>query len=283
MTSRLGDDLVRQCLRKSGGARWGLTESEFREALERSLASRPGHDAARADDERFLASLHLEDLALACACARGYDAAWDHFVRECRPALVSAARSVASPDVAVELADTLYADLFGTEVREGYRRSLFDYFHGRSTLSGWLRAVVAQRVVDRVRAAKRFEPEEAAELEARADPDSAEPDLDRGRFTTLARRALAATLAALPARDRLRLSLYYAQGMKLKAIGSTLGESEATASRKLERTRRDVRADIGRRLRDDHQLSEDQVAACFDYGRTDVAFDLARMLPPPEP
>ncbi len=38
-----------------------------------------------------------------------------------------------------EMADSLYADLYGLrESSDGSRRSLFDYFHGRSKLSTWL-------------------------------------------------------------------------------------------------------------------------------------------------
>ena len=54
-----------------------------------------------------------------------------------------------------ELADSIYADLFGLQERDGERRSLFRYFHGRSSLATWLRAVLAQRQVDRVRATRR--------------------------------------------------------------------------------------------------------------------------------
>ena len=35
--------------------------------------------------ERYFESLHVEDLALACACAQGSEPAWEHFIREHRP------------------------------------------------------------------------------------------------------------------------------------------------------------------------------------------------------
>ena len=47
--------------------------------------------AAPREVSRYLSSLHLEDLALACACALGDSAAWDHFVLEMRPGLYRAA------------------------------------------------------------------------------------------------------------------------------------------------------------------------------------------------
>ena len=42
--------------------------------------------------------------------------------------------------------------------REGQRQSLFRYFQGRSSLATWLRAVLAQRYVDRQRALRRLAP-----------------------------------------------------------------------------------------------------------------------------
>lgn len=278
---RIELDFVRRLHLRANAARWNLSHADFRAALSRSATHRfRGQAPTPSEIRAYLESLHLEDLALACACARGSEPAWEHFVRELRPALLSAAASCALPGGAHELADSIYADLFGVEERAGGRRSLFDYFHGRSTIAGWLRAVLAQRVVDRVREARRFEPlpegERARQVAALVD----EPDVDRDRHLPMVRAALAAALASLPPRDRLRLALYYTQQMKLAAVGRVLAESEATVSRRLDRTRQEIRQAVERRLREQYGLDETQVAACFEYARSDPAFDLARALPP---
>jgi len=265
--------------------RWGLEAEEFAVVLRRSVASRfTGRAPAQTEIQQHLESLHLEDLAIACACARGNEAAWEHFVREYRPVLFRIASRGQQRDRAQDVADSIYAELYGLDTRDGVRRSLFDYYHGRSSLAGWLRAVVAQRMVDRARAARRFDPLAEGEEPAAgaADGPEFELDPDRRRFLGLARQALAGALSGLDARDRLRLSLYYAQGMRLAAIGRVLGESEATASRKLERTRGAVRAAVERQLRDTDGLTDAQIELCFDLARTDPAFDLARALPPTE-
>jgi RNA polymerase sigma-70 factor (ECF subfamily) len=182
------------------------------------------------------------------------------------------------------VADSLYGELYGLDERDGTRRSLLDYFHGRSSLAGWLRAVVAQRLVDRARAARRLEPlpEDDASMPAAPGSPESEPDPDRRRYLELVRRALGEAITGLEPRDRLRLSLYYAQDMTLARIGRALGESEATASRKLERTRSAIRTAVERRLRETDRLTDAQVELCFEHARTDPAFDLARALPPPE-
>ncbi|HWF85924.1 MAG TPA: hypothetical protein VG222_13790, partial [Vicinamibacterales bacterium] len=103
-------------------------------------------------------SVYADDLELARQCAAGDERAWERFVLEYRPVLYRAADALAPGGGARDLADALYADLYGMQERDGERRSLFRYFQGRSSLATWLRAVLAQRYVDRVRAERRLVP-----------------------------------------------------------------------------------------------------------------------------
>jgi RNA polymerase sigma-70 factor (ECF subfamily) len=271
--------------RRAEAKRWALAEPDFGAALERSAVQRfREHAPSGRELGQYLDSLHLDDLALACACARGSEPAWEHFVREFRPILLRIAGRGQQTDRARDVADSIYAELYGLEERHGVRRSLFDYFHGRSTLAGWLKAVVAQRLVDKARASRRFDPlpDDEASMPDPSSGTTPESDLDRRRFLALVRQALEEAIAGLEARDRLRLTLYYAQDIKLAAVGRVLGESEATSSRKLERTRVGLRAAVERRLREVDRLTDAQIALCFDHARTDPAFDLARTLRLPE-
>jgi len=157
------------------GARWGLARNRFAEALRRSAEKRyGGARAGAAEVEAYLKSLHLEDLALACACGEGLEAAWEFFIKHFRQELRAAARAIlrasgAGDEIrAEELADSLYAELYGVSpTGSGRRKSLFEYFHGRSKLSTWLRAVLAQRHVDLLRTSWRMvslETEEGEQL-----------------------------------------------------------------------------------------------------------------------
>jgi RNA polymerase sigma-70 factor (ECF subfamily) len=261
----------------------------FGEALEASLESargkNPGLPPDRAAQGKYLRGLHLEDLALACACAAGHEAAWEHFVRELRPVLYRAADALDPSGAARELADSIYADLYGTEQRQGERRSLFRYFHGRSSVATWLRAVLAQRHVDAIRAHRRFD-EMPEEDPPDRSPSSDPPDPDRARLIEIFHRVLAAVVAALAPRDRLRLGLYYGQDLTLAQIGRITGEHEATVSRQLARTRRGIRAAVAERLRSDEGLDEAQVEECFecaveDPGAMDLG-DILRKNPAPD-
>jgi RNA polymerase sigma-70 factor (ECF subfamily) len=260
--------------------RWGLAPERLRRALEASAARAfAGTAPTDADRTKYLESLHLEDLALACACAEGLDPAWEHFVREYRPQLYRAGTAIAG-DAGRELADSLYAELFGlTTDAAGGRRSHFTYFHGRSSLLTWLRTVLSQRHVDRVRATRRIDPLPADETPGALPAASHAPDPARGRYVALVRGALIAAIARLAARDRLRLSCYYAQNLTLAEIGRLTGEHEATVSRHLTRTRRSLREAMDRHLRDEGGLTPDEISACVASVAADAGpLDLADLL-----
>jgi RNA polymerase sigma factor (sigma-70 family) len=221
------------------------------------------------------------DLELARRCAAGDEQAWERFVREYRPLLYRAADALDPSGGARDLADSLYADLYGLAEPGAERQSLFRYFQGRSSLATWLRAVLSQRYVDRLRAGARLDPlpdEDAVthrDQGARTDP----PDPDRLRHVAWLREALARAIEELDARDRLRLGCYYAQELKLAETGRILKEHEATVSRQLARTRRTLRENVERRLRQDRRLSDAQIAECFETASSDPGpLDLHELL-----
>src|SRR5882672_4805126 len=217
--------LAARLFSRAGADRWGVTLEVFARALATSAASAGGdREVGPRELARLLESLHLEDLALAVACAAGNDAAWEHFMREFRPVLYRSADAIDPGGGARELADSLYADLYGLGEREGQRRSLFAYYHGRSRLATWLRAVLAQRHVDRIRAQRRIEPLPEEDDEQPVASPAPPPDPDRPRLLGIIKRALAMVLSRLGARDRLRLSLYYAEQLTLAEIGRVTAE-----------------------------------------------------------
>jgi len=276
---------------------WGATAELFRATLERSVAHRFQADAGHAGPkatESFLQCLHGRDLALACACAAGNPAAWDHFVAHFRPELYRAARAICARSgggeaAARELADSLYGELYGLKESGGERKSLLDYYHGRSKLSTWLHAILAQRHVDKIRRARRTESldEPVEDGGSRIEPAAANAPLDpeREHYLAMLQGVLTRALDALAARDRLRMAYYYAEELTLAQIGKLLGEHESTVSRQLERTRKDVRRAVEAALREEKKLDEAQLKLCFEYAQEEWPFDLTLRLrtgtPPP--
>ena len=278
---------------EAGAGRWGVSCHELAQALHRSAAQRfagqpPSGDALAA----YLEKLHLPDLALACALRQGSAPAWEEFVASYRPVLYSAARAVvgsAGEARARELADSLYAELYGLDRAGGQRhRPLLDYFHGRSKLATWLRAVLAQRHVDSLRAAHHTESldESLAPIRPAASAPTADPD--RARLLPRLRQAVSGALAAVPPADRLLLSLYYLQELTLAQMARLQGVHEATISRQLDRIRRELRQTVEQalaagRASENGQaaqpgLSAAEVQLCFAYALEDWPFDLGSAL-----
>ncbi len=110
--------LIEQWRMQAGAERWGLSSAKFTVELARCAEARFRSGAPGAEElHGYLVTLHLEDLALACACAEGVTEAWECFVTTYRGYMRAAAgailkRSASSPE-AEELADSLFGDLYG--------------------------------------------------------------------------------------------------------------------------------------------------------------------------
>ena len=279
-----------RCWRRAGApAEWKLTPQQFGAALEHSVVHRFAAAATEPPAktiESYLETLNAPDLALACACSAGEAAAWEHFVAKFRPELYRAARAIVGAGGgdagARELADSLYANLYGMREAEGQRKSLFDYYHGRSKLGTWLHAILAQRHIDEIRRTRKMdsldEPPEEGDQQSEPVAANTSRDPERDRYLAILQTTLAAVLDALAPRDRLRLAYYYADELTLAEIGKLTREHESTVSRQLERTRRDVRHNVEAMLRKEKNLSDAQLRLCYEYAREEWPFDLTLRL-----
>ena len=290
--------LLTQLHAQSGAVRWEVSFEEFAGALHRSAAHHFGRAGPAAEEfETHLRGLHLDDIALACALRCGSEQAWKRFVDEYRPILYSSARAIvgaAGEAHARELADSLYAELFGLKSDDTGRTSLLGYFHGRSKLATWLRSILAQRHVDNLRASKRTEQLDDCDTGLTRPAPSAitsSPDPDRDRLLPRLRRAVSLALGNLAASDRLLLSLYYVEDLTLAQIARLRGIHEATASRHLARVAREVRDSVERALaeglppqngkRAEPALSAAEIERCFTYALEDWGLDLQREITEP--
>ncbi len=274
---------------ESRAAEWCLTLRQFSAALDRSLSKRCAAVALPGDRRiEYLQTLYLRDLALAAACLEGSESAWEYFVREYRGALRAAAGAItkgsrAGTD-AEELADSLFAELYGLVDGKRGERSLFRYFHGRSALKTWLRAILAQRHVDCLRENRRWESFDQTDGEEHKPPPELHVtpsplDPHRERYLQRFVAALQASLGSLDGSDRHRLELYYARQETLAEIGRQIGEHESSVSRNLERARSQLRALIEGHLRSEPALSEAEIALCFQYAAEDAPIDFRNLFP----
>src|SRR5579863_1865622 len=269
-------DLLAELYAKSGGEKFGLTRDTFSLILCEVGAKQPEAAKSATELRTFFLSLRVDELALARACAAGNNSAWEIFLTRYREKLYLSALRIAREDSAArELADTLYADLYGTNTRDGQRVSKLSSYTGRGSLEGWLRTVLAQEYVNRYRRTKRLvsldeESEEGVQFQA-PEPEPVPPADNR-----LA-EATDEALAFLSGEDRMVLSAYYLDGRTLAEIARMLGVHESTISRKLDKLAKALRkrivAGLGRR-----GMSRRQAEEALEVDVRDLQVDIRRSL-----
>jgi RNA polymerase sigma-70 factor (ECF subfamily) len=212
----------------------GLTRDEF-DAVLRGVGAKlnhgqpPGVESGVAQKAAFFRALHLSELALASACALGRDAAWGIFLGRYRGLLVQAGVSITgSASLGEELADSLYAELYGLRETGGERRSPLASYSGRGSLAGWLRTTLVQRYRDYHRRTHRDAPLDGV------DSPAPTPSAFVGHQVQLT-TAIVRVLKSLAAEDRFLLNAYFLDRQTLLQLAQTFHVHEATMSRRVKR------------------------------------------------
>lgn len=228
--------------RRSKAEEFGISAEEFAAILDEVAAKNISHSAPlRAQD--YITRLHVEDLVLARACAAGNERAWQVFMLRFREKLYDTGRQLTRDDTTGrELADSVYADLYGTKTRAGHRQSKLFSYSGRGSLGGWLRTVLAQEYINHYRKHRRMvsldrECEEGAQFPAAAMESVTAID-------ERLERAVDGALRALAEEDRFILASYFLDERTLAEVARALSVHESTISRKVEKLTKGLRKQI---------------------------------------
>jgi RNA polymerase sigma-70 factor (ECF subfamily) len=244
--------------------------ASFRKAYEESEAEALGlsfPDFAQTLDSigEPTQQLHLKDLALAQACCRGSQTAWELFSSRYQKRLYADALAIARNEtVARELAGAIFGDLFASRLAS---------YTGRGSLGGWLRAVLSRAYVDRYRVQRRF-----VSLDERLGVIhdtlfSAAPSVVDPRLDPRLNEAVKESFLALPAEQRYLLASYFFDQRTLADIAKTLGVHESTVSRRLNGLLQSLRRRITRILHE-KGMSLRQVQESFDTDVRDLTIDV---------
>lgn len=240
------DPAAVELYRKSRAEEFGISAPEFAAILDQ-VAAKSTPESAKPQRLEFFNRLHVEDLALARACAAGNERAWQVFMLRFREKLYDAGRQITRDDATGrELADSVYADLYGTQAREGRRQSKLFSYGGRGSLGGWLRTVLAQEYINHYRKQRRLvsldrECEEGAQFPATAVAEITSVD-------ERLEQAVDEALRALAAEDRFILASYFLDEHTLAEIARALSVHESTISRKIEKLTKNLRKQIVKAL-----------------------------------
>ncbi|MEO8704949.1 MAG: sigma-70 family RNA polymerase sigma factor [Kofleriaceae bacterium] len=183
-----------------------------------------------------LVELHVADLYLACAIARGVAPAIAAFDRMLTRELPGAIRTIdARPDVIDDVIQLLREKLL-VPVDQTIR---LDSYSGHGPLGAWLRVSALRIALSQKR-----------RLQIDQDPDELDTILDlapNAEVRVLARQlggdlraALRTAIAAQPARIRAVMRLYYADGRGVEDIGRVYSVHASTVSRWLAKARVEI-------------------------------------------
>ncbi len=270
------DPVVAELYQKSNAEPFGITSVEFATILkEVSAKDLPG--ASQPELLDLYKTLRVDDLTLARACAAGNGRAWEAFMLRFREKLYDIARQITREDSAGrELADSVYADLYGTKTREGERVSKLSSYRGRGSLEGWLRTVLAQEYVNTYRKQRRLlsldeESEDGIQFAA-SNSEAASTPLD-SRLET----AVDDVLRSLTPEDRFVLASYFLDQRTLAQIARALSVHESTISRKIEKLTKTIRKQVLKNLLS-RGMSRRQGEEALSVDIRDLALDIRASL-----
>ena len=230
----------------------------------------------------WLRDAHVEDLALAAACARNDPGALALLEHAHGTALKAALSRVAGGTDVGELLQRLRERvLVGTNAEPPRIAS----YSGHGPLGGWLQVVAV-----RLALGERRRREAAREVPADADLLSRLPRVVelpeaaylRSRHQKELEQALRESFAALDPQERNVLRLHYVDGVGVEKLGRMLGIHASNASRRITRIRTELLAEIRRRLASTLQVSEPELDSLLRVVRSGLSLSISRLLPPSE-
>jgi len=292
---------------------FGVSLEKFRFSLkkttEKYLLGASDEPATTAEVDEFLRSIQADDLFMALACAEGNERAWWEFDHSNRAYMERTARHLAKSEMdADEVVDWVYGELYGTRIVDGERVSKFATYSGRGSMRGWLRTVIWHAIVDLHRASHdevsldemtETVGEGAAHSNFAEQPTDGEKamidEISRNRFRKATVASLSHAFAALDDHERLLLSYYHVDGLKLREISLLVADDasplrgwfqrksqsrasdpsarihESTVMRWLEKSYAKVLRTFCDELTENHGLNQEEIDICLGLATQDLA------------
>ena len=261
----------------SGAKDVGLSLAAFSEALTSVAEKFLPTDANYSQMVAFYKGLHLQDFALAQSCSFGSPAAWERFMKRFQDRLYAAALVISrNEQIARDLADSLWGDLFATETHlEEGRLSKLASYSGRGSLEGWLKALLTNTYIDRYRGQKRMVSLE--ELIHILKALYVSQDLEQRKTDSRLSLAIEQTFCQCIPEERFLLAAYFFDRWTLKEIATALGVHESSVSRRMDRLLRELRRSINRNLQK-KGMSSREIRELLRDGNWDVSVDVRGLL-----
>lgn len=230
------------------------------------------------DLERWLRSLCIEDLYLACACAQGLPGALQVF-EERYLAMLSGvlgsrdANAALVEDACQNVREKLLVAVAGAPPR-------IAAYSGRGSLQGFVRTAAVRGVIDlqRQKSGAPLDGDEDAALEALSAGQEPELEYIRGRYRQDFKQAFQDALAKLPLEQRSALRLHYLNGLNIDRLGVMLQVHRSTVNRWLVDARAKILTEMRRLLRERLSLSPGDFDSLAALVRSSLDLSISRVL-----
>lgn len=223
----------------------------------------------------LLASLCLDDLYLVCGCLAKDPASVQTFEASVSPVIERAVASFGA-QAAAEVGQGLRAALL---VDHRGRGPLLREYRGQGALRRWLRVVAVREATRLYHAAKREAPaDDDALFDSLVGAGDLHAELVRRDAAQLFRRAFAAALAELPARERTALRMHLVDELSIDQIAPAFEVHRATAARWISAARDAVLGKTRQHLMRELGLDSADADSLIRAARSKVDLSLERLL-----
>jgi RNA polymerase sigma-70 factor (ECF subfamily) len=225
-----------------------------------------------------LASLHAEDLYLACACAQKDPRALAIFEEKYNPEVPTYVGQIdRSPPFVDEVRQELRRKLF-VSAEEGVRPKICEYT-GKGPLGAWLRVVAVRIALNMRRRPKKTVETEGDRAPVLRSP-SPDPELDylKTRYKDEFKDAFQATLAELSSDERSVLKMHYIDGLNIDEIGTAYRVHRSTVARWLAHSREKIMDATKKRLTERLKIQGSEVDSLIGLVRSQLDVSIYKFL-----
>lgn len=227
-----------------------------------------------------LERLHVADLYLAWACARGSEVAHrvfdEQFIVPTQRLLVPSHTLVDPDEFRQSLRSHLLVGLSGAPPR-------IASYSGRGRLVSWVRITGRRLLIDIMRSRGRGQVVTNASVDEGLTSDDAELRFLKASFRDEFQAAFDAAFQGLAPRQRTLLRYRYVDGLEVAQIAKLLQRHRVNVSRALTRAREDLLVHLRRALVEHHRVPSSQVESLIRMMHSQIGISLSRLLGEAEP
>jgi RNA polymerase sigma-70 factor (ECF subfamily) len=221
---------------------------------------------------------HVEDLYLACACAKGDPAALELFDAYVMVSVAPALKRWNPTFHHVEDVEQLLRQKL--LMAQGDKGPKIADYSGKGPLTKWLRASAIRTAVSLTRGEKPVTSINEDDAIADWSTPLSDPELDfikqqyRGEFSVCFKRAL----ATLSAQDRNVLRLHLLDGLNIEQIGNLYGTHRSTVARWIAKSRQTLLEGTKREMGDKLQVNRNELESLMLLLRSQLDLSINRFL-----